>query len=386
MVVPVLEECGFDPVPTDYGKFGIFRFLIPFEFFRLQPRRRVRDQILSYVRENNPQRISIIAHSFGTYLVSKIVEDGIGFNFDRVIFCGSVVPNDFDFAANREKFGGKVLNEIGTRDILPGLAASVTWGYGSIGTHGINSPAVINGWHQGFRHSDFMTVEFVKRRWVSFLKDGLRPANVEKARPSFLGRILDAVPLRWILLGFVLAVLINFYVLKPSSVALSDNLYPCLLSRSITREQWREVAFGEPKAGTYYVVVDSFDFVSSVPWLGEAFAQLSTVREQSLYPRFDFEAVISESPGGGNRMWAMLAASGVRDLKDACDLREVLESCGVSGAARPYVGAWGSKAVNCSSAQPSSDLFEECRESKGFGWTTDEDSGESFCRRKASSD
>jgi hypothetical protein len=53
---------------------------------------------------------------------------------DRVIFCGSIVPENFPF--DEDRFTGVIVNDIGIKDYLPILAESVTWGYGSVGHWG----------------------------------------------------------------------------------------------------------------------------------------------------------------------------------------------------------------------------------------------------------
>lgn len=104
-----------------------------------------------------PERMSVISHSFGTYVVGKILEDHPEFNWHRVIFCGSVVRDDFPFHQVLDRFDGPLLNEVGTKDFWPALAESAGWGYGSVGSHGFNCPPVDTRWHDGFGHSDFLT-------------------------------------------------------------------------------------------------------------------------------------------------------------------------------------------------------------------------------------
>ncbi len=88
---------------------------------------------------------------------------------DRVIFCGSVVRNDFPFDTAEKQFVEPLLNEVGTSDFLPALAASAGWGYGSVGSNGLNHPLVETRWHHGFTHSKFLTEPFCNEFWVPFL-------------------------------------------------------------------------------------------------------------------------------------------------------------------------------------------------------------------------
>jgi pimeloyl-ACP methyl ester carboxylesterase len=50
------------------------------------------------------KRVSVIAHSFGTYVISCLLRDEFDIRFHRVIFCGSVVPYDFPFENFVSKF------------------------------------------------------------------------------------------------------------------------------------------------------------------------------------------------------------------------------------------------------------------------------------------
>src|ERR1700675_4439521 len=86
-----LKEAGFTAEPTNYGRFNIFQFLMPILFFRRWAIKQVWEQI-RIVKKNHPSaRLSIIAHSFGTYVVSYLVKRNFDLNADRIIFCGSVV-------------------------------------------------------------------------------------------------------------------------------------------------------------------------------------------------------------------------------------------------------------------------------------------------------
>src|SRR6202047_2308550 len=61
----------------------------------------------------DPEKLSVISHSFGTYVVSQILQNQ-EFAWYRVIFCGSVVRNDFDFDAIFRQFRAPLLNDVGT--------------------------------------------------------------------------------------------------------------------------------------------------------------------------------------------------------------------------------------------------------------------------------
>jgi hypothetical protein len=61
--------------------------------------------------------MSVISHSFGTYVISKIIAEYPEFQWERIIFCGSVVRDDFRFDQVLERFRHPLLNEVGQRII-----------------------------------------------------------------------------------------------------------------------------------------------------------------------------------------------------------------------------------------------------------------------------
>lgn len=142
--------------------------------------------------------MSVISHSFGTSVVSNILTDYPEFHWHRVIFCGGVVREDFPFDQVLERFGHPLVNEIGTKDFWPALAESAGWGYGSVGSTGFNRPPVETRWHNGFRHSDFLTEAFCDTFWTPFLQgQKLKRADKATEMPAWI-RAITWFPLRWL--------------------------------------------------------------------------------------------------------------------------------------------------------------------------------------------
>jgi pimeloyl-ACP methyl ester carboxylesterase len=203
-IKPALEAAGLAVAPTSFGKFSILRFLMPFSWSREAAIRRVAMDIQTarrvYSRERcaDPERMSVISHSFGTYVVSRILTDYSEFKWHRVIFCGSVVREDFRFDHVLDRFDPPLLNEVGTKDFLPALAESAGWGYGSVGSTGFNRPPVETRWHDGYSHSDFLTEKFCNEFWIPFLR-GEKPRRGDKAAhlPLWITSI-TWLPLRWL--------------------------------------------------------------------------------------------------------------------------------------------------------------------------------------------
>jgi hypothetical protein len=131
----------------------------------------------------------------------------------RIIFCGSVVSDRFPFEQLLSRFTPPILNEIGTKDFWPALAEAVTWGYGSVGSHGFMGAPVIERWHRGLAHSDFFTSEFCEKFWIPFLHRGtVVPADKPEPLPSWI-RFITRLPLKWLIaISFagLLAIFLSF--------------------------------------------------------------------------------------------------------------------------------------------------------------------------------
>jgi uncharacterized protein YraI len=201
-----LKKAGFVTAPTNYGRFNVFQFLAPIPFFRQWAIKQVWEQI-KIVKANYPsKRFSIIAHSFGTYVVANLVKRNFDLNANRIIFCGSIVSYRFRFQDYKGRFTGQILNDVGTRDIWPAMAQSVTWGYGSTGSYGFNRPDVYDRWHNRAKHGFFLNPQFCKTYWIPFLKDGtIVDPPEEPEKPVILLRTLGILRIKYLLVAILAA-------------------------------------------------------------------------------------------------------------------------------------------------------------------------------------
>lgn len=195
-----LEAAGFKVISTNYGRFDLFRFLMPFGYFREKAIAEILNQIKSVFFSNSDSSVSVIAHSFGTYVFGHIIRNNFDLKFHRVIFCGSVLKYNFPFEQIQDRFLPDILNEVGTRDIWPAIAESVTFGYGSAGTFGFRRPLVYDRWHNGAEHGYFLTTEFCSKHWVPFLKEGnLVPDSAKPESPPMLARLVNLFPIKYLI-------------------------------------------------------------------------------------------------------------------------------------------------------------------------------------------
>lgn len=200
-----LRSEGFDVALTNYERFDLLRFLIPIPVFRNAVLRSIRDQIRS-VRLQNPNKdMSVIAHSFGTYVMSRVMNEEFDINFKRIIFCGGVYSNKIKFEQFSNRFLPPILNEIGTKDYFPALANSITWGYGSPGTFGFRRPLFEDRWHKDAGHSYFLSKEFCARYWVPFLSTGnINGGEESPDQPHWMIRLIETVHIKYTVICLLL--------------------------------------------------------------------------------------------------------------------------------------------------------------------------------------
>ena len=182
-----LDECladaNFIPKSLDYGWFGVLPFL-----FQRQREKQVRqfvedyDSITKKYPDNAP---SVIAHSFGTYIVAKALSAYAGLiKFDRVIFCGAIVPVDFPWSAvAKEGLVKRVLNDYGHLDAWAGNVGLALPDAGPSGREEFSDTAnglVIQSCHPEWGHSHYFFELNYKERWIKFLRgEELRDISLE---------------------------------------------------------------------------------------------------------------------------------------------------------------------------------------------------------------
>ncbi|HTQ80125.1 MAG TPA: serine/threonine-protein kinase, partial [Thermoanaerobaculia bacterium] len=107
----------------NFGYFSVIRFLQPWarsakvEWFRHTYR-----EEFNLAADSGPELPSIVAHSFGTYILGNALLRYPYLRFNRVILCGSILPIDFPWATLLDSGQIQtVRNEYGARDFWTGL-------------------------------------------------------------------------------------------------------------------------------------------------------------------------------------------------------------------------------------------------------------------------
>lgn len=175
-------------VPIRYGFFDVISFWFPVTFlFRWMPIRKVRDELRALIANNPTAHISVVAHSFGTYIIAKVLKKHFDIKLFRLVLCGAIVPAKYDWLRLPNKPRGGLMNDVGLSDRLPIMAEISTWGYGPTGTYGFGTGEVHDNFHE-CGHSGFFTAEHLKNYWIPFLFGGtfiLSPANETRKQPAY---------------------------------------------------------------------------------------------------------------------------------------------------------------------------------------------------------
>lgn len=203
-----LSQRQFAHHTHDFGRFGLRRFA-----WKASRTRRVevfydwycgiRHSYSGGLKSRPDFRPDIIAHSFGTYIVGYGLRKFPDLKFRKIIFCGAILPRDFDWSL---PFGrGQVLevqNDYGVDDVWSRLARRLVGDAGSSGAEGflLTSPLIRQRRFEEFRHSDYFRpghydqwIEFLEEPSVSFriVRSSSLPPALEWAAVANQARAID---------------------------------------------------------------------------------------------------------------------------------------------------------------------------------------------------
>jgi hypothetical protein len=224
-----LESEGFIVEHTSYGRLNLIAFLAPIDYFRKKAAARVWTDI-QHARMLHPEAdVSIIAHSFGTFVVTRILKEQFALELNRLLLCGSVVRYDFPFEQIQNRFTPPLVNDVGTADPWPAMAESLTTGYGSAGTFGFNRPGVRDRYHNGKSHGYFLNGGFARTYWAPFLRDGtVVGGDVDAQVPPLWVRLLQVFKIKWLIAALLVVIaiwlaLVAVYRQPPMALQFGDT-------------------------------------------------------------------------------------------------------------------------------------------------------------------
>lgn len=200
-----LQSAGLTASLLDYGYFQAILLLFPklrrkqIDWFRDEYTR------VTQHTQNTP---SVVAHSFGTYIVAGAMELYPQIKFDRIIFCGAIVRKTYEWSdrASNAQFN-QLLNDCGKQDFVVRISE---WGISDAGPSGYSgfedlaNGRVIQEIHPNFKHSDyFYELNYIKQ-WIPFLKgENPHPLTItDKRRTNWKNRIFWIVLIALLFLVF----------------------------------------------------------------------------------------------------------------------------------------------------------------------------------------
>lgn len=200
-----------------YGYFSSIAFLFPparrREVHRLELR-------IHNLLRNQPKRIVVFAHSFGTYLAVEAIKNNAhqlpaGVEL-TVVLGGSVLPENYDWSEIRKNGAITVINDCGVDDniLLLSKASAVNLGMaGRVGFHGFNGSGFINRWFRGGHSHYFDGDDFMRKRWLPVILGARVNVVDERGSPNVTAVALDGIArsvasVKWLLYASVAAILV----------------------------------------------------------------------------------------------------------------------------------------------------------------------------------
>ncbi len=173
-----------------YGFFGLFIFLIP--ILRYYHAKSFYKKIDDLIKENEDKEIYIFAHSYGTYIISKLLEKT---TFDKKIrclfFCGSVMPSTYDIRKNFNRNIEFMINDCGINDyilILSRIFVPFLGDAGRIGFESVNNEKIRNrffkGGHSLYFERFFGELHFIEKFWLPYILDSKSLESVDERNNS----------------------------------------------------------------------------------------------------------------------------------------------------------------------------------------------------------
>ena len=132
----------------------------------------IKDKSVPADREHPP---SIVAHSFGTYILGNALLKYDWLRFDKVILCGSILPQNFPWDQLIERGQVQsVRNEYGVQDTWSGLVRWFVAGTGPSGRNGFNcTHERLEQERFEYTHSEYFNKGHMEAKWLPFLEAAL---------------------------------------------------------------------------------------------------------------------------------------------------------------------------------------------------------------------
>ena len=128
------------------------------------------------------KRPSVVAHSFGSFIVGKALLKYPDIHFDKVILCGSILPEDFPWedVLGRGQVG-TMWNDFGSKDFWVWVVPYVASETGRAGRYGfsVENPLHISNGQAHKGHPDYFKELHWESQWLPFLVSPPRGAIIK---------------------------------------------------------------------------------------------------------------------------------------------------------------------------------------------------------------
>jgi pimeloyl-ACP methyl ester carboxylesterase len=176
-VTPYLARHGLIPYHLDYGFLGVLSFVLPWT--RANRVQWLRDELRDLMDRTGAKRVSVIAHSFGTWLALEALEAENGnLRFDRVVLTGSIVRRDFPWeqTIRRKRWAQAVRNEraagdwvVRAAELFARLAGPIAPRAGASGALGFDAASDVVQQHTvAGGHSEVLNISNYEK-WARFI-------------------------------------------------------------------------------------------------------------------------------------------------------------------------------------------------------------------------
>jgi hypothetical protein len=206
-----------------YGSYSPIAFLNPFsrekklDWFRNQYDKQLYDKRHALEAGRYP---SVVAHSFGTYILGYALVRFDFIRFEKVLLCGSILPVDFPWDKLIERGQVQaVRNEFGVRD--PWVKC-VRWFVGGTGPSGAAGFTCTHDRLQqekfAYDHSEYFGADHMEDRWMPFFEQELVMI------PRTKGNLIELPRARWPV-GLCVVVAVLFLVLSIIGLTLAYKYF-----------------------------------------------------------------------------------------------------------------------------------------------------------------
>lgn len=158
-----------------YNFFDLASFFFPFT--RKQKADELIIKINQSINSNPDKKIYLVGHSFGTYVISRLIEKNTFKNkIELVILSGSVLPTSYEIENKISPKVNKIINDCGVKDFVLIINKIFVYGLGDSGRKGfvgVNNSKMINryfnGGHSLYFESNENSINFMEENWIPYI-------------------------------------------------------------------------------------------------------------------------------------------------------------------------------------------------------------------------